>query len=376
MQKAEGKRRKEESERVMSSRRHFAVIVLIAAMTVAGTSWRRALAASPAAHPLVAPDTLIETGLYEAGRPGVVDGRNQPFSPQYPLWSDGASKRRWIFLPAGTTIDATDAYEWDFPVGTKLWKEFAFGGRKVETRLLWKTTATEWVFASYAWNAEGTAATKAPDEGLTRMAEIAPGKSHSIPSVTECRACHVSNRTEVLGFNALQLSTDRDPNAIHGETVEPGMATLATLVSDGRLTPPRTDLVTTPPRIEAASADERSLLGYLAGNCGVCHNRKTDLAPLGLHWKHGELATAGAASAERLLAHRTKWQVPGVPEGESLLIDPARPEQSALIRRMKSRWAASQMPPLGTVVSDREALTVIERWIPAVNASRSVEQSR
>ena len=128
----------------MGNRRHFAVIVLIAALTVAGTSWRRALAASPAAHPLVAPDTLIETGLYEAGRPGVVAGRNQAFSPQYPLWSDGASKRRWIYLPAGTTIDAADAYEWNFPVGTKLWKEFAFGGRRVETRFLWKTSATEW----------------------------------------------------------------------------------------------------------------------------------------------------------------------------------------------------------------------------------------
>ena len=217
----------------MGNRRHFAVLVLIAALTVAGTSWRRALAASPAAHPLVAPDTLIETGLYEAGRLGVVDGRNQLFSPQYPLWSDGASKRRWIFLPAGAAIDATEAYEWNFPVGTKLWKEFAFGGRKVETRFLWKISATEWAFASYAWNADGTSASKAPEEGLPRVAEIAPGKSHSIPSVTECRACHVSNRTEVLGFNALQLSTDRDPNAIHGEPLEPGMATLATLVNDG-----------------------------------------------------------------------------------------------------------------------------------------------
>ena len=147
-------------------------------------------------------------------------------------------------------------------------------------------------------------------------------------------------------------------------------------MNEGRLAPPRPDLVAAPPRIEAASADERSLLGYLAGNCGVCHNRKTDLAPLGLHWKHGELATAGADPAQRLLGHRTKWQVPDVVEGESLLIDPSRPEQSALVRRMKSRWAASQMPPLGTVVSDREALALIERWIPTVKASRSMERSR
>ena len=158
----------------MGNRRHFAVIVLIAALAVAGTSWRRALAASPAGPPLVAPDTLMETGLYEAGRPGVVAARNQPFSPQYPLWSDGASKRRWIFLPAGATIDASDAYEWNFPVGTKLWKEFAFGGRKVETRFLWKTSDAEWAFASYVWNADGTSA----DEG-TRGRPAASGRDRA-----------------------------------------------------------------------------------------------------------------------------------------------------------------------------------------------------
>jgi hypothetical protein len=38
----------------------------------------------------------METGLYEAGRPDAIDSRNRPFSPQYPLWSDGAVKSRWV----------------------------------------------------------------------------------------------------------------------------------------------------------------------------------------------------------------------------------------------------------------------------------------
>jgi hypothetical protein len=33
----------------MGDRRHFAVIVLVAALTVAGTTWRRAIEASPGA---------------------------------------------------------------------------------------------------------------------------------------------------------------------------------------------------------------------------------------------------------------------------------------------------------------------------------------
>lgn len=310
-----------------------------------------------------APQRLAGTGLYEDGRPGRIDPRNRSFSPQYPLWSDGAAKSRWVYLPEGATIDATDVAAWDFPVGTKFWKEFTFEGRKVETRFLWKTGPGSWTFASYAWNAEGTDAIKAPDESMIGVAEIAPGKQHAIPSVTECRACHDSGRTEILGFNVLQLSTDRDPNAIHGEPLGPGMVTLETLTAGQQLQPPRPELISHPPRIDASSPEERAVLGYLAGNCGACHNRRSDLAPPGLHWQAGELAQDGRDIAHGMLSHTTKWQVPGVPEGESLLVDSASPETSALLRRMRSRRPASQMPPVGTVLADREGIDAVTKWI-------------
>jgi hypothetical protein len=359
----------------MGNRRHFAVLVLVA-LTVAGTSWRLGIEAAPAAPPLVAPGSLIDTGLYAGGRVGDIDPRNRPFSPQYPLWTDGASKRRWIQLPDGARIDASDVFEWGFPVGTKVWKEFAFAGRKVETRFIWKATATDWVFASYVWNADGTEAMLAPADGVPRAAEVASNRFHNIPSVDQCRACHVSNRTEILGFNALQLSTDRDPNALHAEPLAAGMVTLKTLSDDGLLEPARPELVANPPRIAARTPDERSLLGYLAGNCGVCHNRQTELAPLGLHWKHGDMATRGADALVGLEGHRTKWQVPGVPDGESVVIDAAHPDQSAMLRRMRSRSPASQMPPLGTSLPDRDAIALLQRWLEsqALTASREHER--
>ena len=60
--------------------------------------------AAPAA-PLAA--RLSETGLYQPGSTTVVRPGVLAFSPQYPLWSDGARKRRWIALPPGASIDAT-----------------------------------------------------------------------------------------------------------------------------------------------------------------------------------------------------------------------------------------------------------------------------
>ncbi len=118
------------------------------------------------------------------------------------------------------------------------------------------------------------------------VAEVAPGKRHSIPSHDECRACHDSAGTEVLGFTALQLSDDRDPLAPHAEPLDEGMVTLRSLVTEQRLAPARPELAAAPPRVMAADARERAVLGYLSTNCGSCHNRQSTIASLGLFLKY------------------------------------------------------------------------------------------
>jgi cytochrome c553 len=335
----------------------------------------------------VAPPLLSDTGLYAGEGTMQIDPRNRPFSPQYPLWSDGAAKRRWIRLPEGAAIDATDLSRWDFPIGTRFWKEFSFDGRKVETRFLWRVNKDQWVFASYTWNEAQTEAALAPETGIPSVAEVAPGKRHSIPSIAECRSCHDSTRTEILGFDALNLSDDRDPNAPHAETLTPEMITLRTLTEDSLITPKRTDLVTSPPRIEAASPQARAALGYLSTNCGSCHNRESSIASLGLILKHsvtdpvrrgGTSVSAEARSAKvevppasggqctpalaTTAGKRGHWVVPEAQE-ESRIINPGHPESSALIRRVKSRRPSSQMPPLGTVLVDRQAVDLLTSWV-------------
>ena len=309
-----------------------------------------------------APLHLSETGLYAPGQTAVVDPRNRAYSPQYPLWSDGAGKQRWVFLPEGTTIDAADEGDWTFPIGTRFWKEFAFDGRKVETRFLWRASADQWVWATYVWNAEQTDAVLAPDAGVRGAVEIAPGKRHDIPGSGDCVTCHGTTRPGPLGFNALELSTDRDPGAIHGEPLAPGMVTLATLLREGRLAHAREDLVVNPPRISASSPRTRAVLGYFAANCGTCHNRSGEIGPTIPSLKHSDLAD-GDGVARALLGRATTWQVPGRPAGSSVLIDGALPDAGAMLYRMRSRRPSSQMPPLGTVLRDDEAVAAIEQWI-------------
>ena len=47
-----------------------------------------------------------------------------PYDIVVELWSDGAKKQRWIQLPPGEKIDVADLDNWQFPKGTKLWKQF------------------------------------------------------------------------------------------------------------------------------------------------------------------------------------------------------------------------------------------------------------
>lgn len=317
---------------------------------------------SAGADPGRPPQRLADTGLYASDRPHAVDPRNRRFAPQYPLWSDGLTKKRWVYLPSGSTIDATNEHEWDFPVGTRFWKEFSLDGRRIETRLLWKASPADWVFASYAWNEAGTEAVLAAEEGVPGVAEVAAGRRHSIPSAADCRACHGTRRAGPLGFNALQLSTDRDPNAIHGEPLGPDAVTLQTLVSERLLSPARLDLVRRPPRIRTNSAATRAILGYLSTNCGACHDGGDEIAALMPSLRHEDVLD-GDAAVQRLIGQPSKWQVPGAADGASMLVRPGAPEQSALLLRMRSRAPSSQMPPLGTVVRDRDAVDAVARWI-------------
>jgi mono/diheme cytochrome c family protein len=237
--------------------------------------------------------------------------------------------------------------------------------------MLWRVSAGQWVFASYAWNAEQTEATLAPEAGIPNAAQVAPGKFHSIPSIADCQACHVSARVEVLGFDALQLSDDRDPLAPHAEPLTREMLTLRKLMDENLIIPKRPELAATPPRIDAATPQARAALGYLSSNCGSCHNRESSIASLGLDLKHivhgsGVRDRRYSAQCPAALAttagKRGHWVVPEA-QDESRIINPGKPESSALIRRVKSRRPISQMPPLGSVLVDRTAVDLLTSWV-------------
>lgn len=302
---------------------------------------------------------LADTGLYREGSSTEIRDANLPFSPQYPLWSDGAAKRRWLYLPPGKFIDASRPDAWDFPAGTKLWKEFSHG-RRVETRLIERLEEGTWRFAAYVWNEAGTDAALVPAAGMPGLAvNGAPRGRYSVPAEPDCRTCHEGAAVPVLGVSGLQLSPDRDALAPHAEPRKAGDVDLNDLVARGLLRNLPREMLESPPRIAAATPVERAALGYLHGNCGHCHNDNGSPPPVDLVLAH---RTDGKGNVMRSLLGGSRYRPAGA-TAVSAVIEAGRPEASLLVLRMRSRNARIQMPPLGTQQPDHEALALIERWI-------------
>lgn len=329
-------------------------------------SWALAvllLGTAPSVTATAAPERLSQTGLYSDPAAAIVAPGHRSYSPQYPLWTDGARKRRWISLPPGSHIDARNPDAWEFPRGTRLWKEFAFE-QNVETRMIERLPDGRWRYVSYIWDERGTDAWLAPVDGAKlRPAGAAPGSTYRVPSQGDCRVCHEGPPTPVLGFSALQLSEERDPLAPHGEAHGAAGTTLRELVRAGVLRNLPAALLDRAPVIPARSALERAALGYLHGNCGHCHRAADTAVPVDAVFALDALGTDGPMTVLRsLLGGRSRFRHSA--ETPPLRrIEPGSADHSLMYLRMASRDARQQMPPLGTAQVDTNALQLIRRWI-------------
>jgi hypothetical protein len=305
------------------------------------------------------PLDLSCTGLYTDWASKTVSPDVLAYDPGLHLWSDGADKNRWIWLPPGTQIDTSDMDEWTFPAGTKIWKEFSFNGQRVETRLLWKSSVAAWYLTTYRWSADQTTAPE-----FTEGALNVNGQGYEIPPQTACTTCHNGRLDEVLGFEAVTLSS---PLAT-GFTMSP-------LVSGNWLTnPPAMPLVI------PGSATTSAALGYLHINCGTsCHNRGNGNASKTGFYTRLEVSQLVDGGVEATDTWQTGvkisglYKIPGV--ATTYRLDPNDVNASSVYYRMDHRdpadagdggdASAVQMPPLATHMVDEAGVASIAAWINA-----------
>lgn len=281
------------------------------------------------------PSRLSETGLYSDIAAGVLAEGLIEVSPQFPLWTDSAKKRRWLLLPEGEQVDTQDADDWTFPVDTRTFKEFVRDDVRVETRMNLKTP-DGWAAASYIWDDSGADATLQ----LT-TAEDVSGTPHDVPGAAECGACHGGRGDFTLGFSATQLDEE----------------TRAALFEQGVLS----DAVESVLDLDATT---RAGLGYLHGNCSHCHNptrdqqlQSTDCYAPGSHNDFDLTLPHGLQDTADAPAVRTARKQLG------------SPGDSKVLNRMSTReWDDDRppMPPLGTELVDEEGVEAVRAFIEAL----------
>jgi len=300
------------------------------------------------------PASLACTGLYLSPADKQVHPDIREFVPADQLWTDGAEKRRWLWLPKGSVIDTLNPNEWSFPVGTKVWKEFKRDGRRLETRLFHKVkqdAAERWIWASYQWKDDETHADFTWG-GID--VPVVTGTPHYIPKSEECLTCHRGRTDRLLGVEAVLLGL-------------PGAqgVSLASLVADRRLSSP-------PSRSEYVIPDDGTglaapVMSWLHVNCGVsCHNEnpnsKAGLSGQFLRIDARQLETAAPLHEWNTIKTTLNQQVVATYFG-SVRIVPGAPDSSLLLRLASTRGALDQMPPLGTRVVDAEQLARVRAWI-------------
>ena len=332
------------------------VALLIAAMTAFAAS---ALAVPPALpQPVDAviasgemPRDLAAFGFFadaasQMPAPGVV-----PYRLNTPLWSDGAEKLRFVYVPRGKQAKATapDANGGllDLPVGSALIKTFAFteGGKRrlIETRLLLHR-AEGWVALPYLWNADQTEARLAIAGARVPVTTAAGERiDYRVPNKNQCKECH--------GLGGAVVPIGPKPRNLSREW-------LASFVKAGHLDRMPEGAATLPLwEARATTPADRAARAYLEANCAHCHRPSASASNSGLdlRWEQADRAAFGVM----------KRPVAAGRGAGALLYDvvPGKPDQSILAHRMASTEPGVAMPELGKDTVDREGLAVVRQWI-------------
>ncbi len=307
------------------------------------------------------PQRLSETGLFSdvaalVPAPGLIE-----YDVNAELWSDGATKRRWIALPGAARILFSATGAWNFPVGTVLVKHFEIDlapgvARRLETRVL-VNHAQGWNGYTYRWNGAGTEADLLPDgatDTFTVTDPLAPGgrreQRWDYPSRVDCLACHTAAAGRILGVRTPQMQRTfpypaREDNQLRAWN---HIRLFTTDLGETGAYPSMPD-----PADPLAPVATRAR-AYLDANCAQCH-RPGGPTPVAMDLR---FATAVAQSGTLLVpALSPAGGLPGTPR-----ISPGTKEASDLWERLR-RLDGFRMPPLASHQMDGAAVALIGSWI-------------
>lgn len=308
------------------------------------------------------PDKLSETGLFIETASLTPQSSLQSYTVQSPLWSDGAEKQRWIYLPPGEMVGFSETEAWDFPIGTVLVKHFDMPledlGQPLitplETRILVRKENT-WVGATYRWNETLDDAHLLQDAVFETISvateEGVEDREYYFPSSNDCVVCHHEKAGRVLGVRTEQLNGDVDlgfDGVINQITFWQQQGLLNGFLAD---TESLLTLVAVDDKTQSLETRARS---YLAANCSFCHQ------PGGTTTSNMDLRMATPLAETNVLDAIPQSGDLGI--ADARIVQPGERASSVLWLRMQA-LDDNRMPPLASHTVDEEALSVIGDWI-------------
>jgi uncharacterized repeat protein (TIGR03806 family) len=335
------------------------------------------VAAISAARP---PELLMAYHFFRDAGAREPNERVTPYDLNTALYSDGALKYRYVFIPPGQHATYNPDTVFEFPIGTVLIKTFAFAAdmrhpdqnvRFLETRLLIHR-ADGWVALPYVWNAAQTEARLSPI-GATVPIDFtdADGQAQhldwAVPNRNQCKGCHDrAGELVPIGPSARNLNRIRLTSGVSPVTMEAMLPQqLPDWVARGILDQVPADAPRVPSAYDTRAPLEARARAYLDVNCAHCHNPQgpAHTSGLDLRWNQHD-PVAWGVNKRPVAAGRGSANM-------QFAIAPGDPDHSFLLYRMHSLDPGEMMPELGRQTVDTRAVALIRDWIAQMNADGS-----
>ncbi|UXD87311.1 SO2930 family diheme c-type cytochrome [Thalassolituus hydrocarboniclasticus] len=323
--------------------------------------------------------------------------RGLPYTLSAPLFTDYASKYRFVFIPEGQTATYSEKEVFEFPEGTVITKTFTMPAdtsdrgiakeRMIETRLLIKK-ANGWVARAYVWNEAGTEAVRDKNGELVAINNLQHGEdtlsfNYAVPDQNACVSCHQFNPNgnhdavngvdptpayfSPIGPKARYLNTDYDfgqgPKNQLNKWVEENM--LSGLPDENSSIQKAADFSDYKSLGEYSGTPElltATAKSWIDINCAHCHRTEGQASNTGFRadynvlWQGNEQYHGACAKP-----------VSGSQSGSTLIIVPGDSSNSLVYNRLHTAEPGKAMPPLGRAVIHTEGTALIKAWIDSLD---------
>ena len=292
-----------------------------------------------------------------------------PYHLASPLFSDYTYKFRFVSMPNGEFAQYNYNEVFNFPVGTKIIKTFAYpvddrdlslGFQLLETRLLIKDK-NGWYPLSYIWK-ENQDDAELKYIGKTINAKwidkngVEQVNRYRVPNINQCGSCHNLNKV-IMPIGPKGRNLDVDFFYQHGMENQIDYWEKINILEN---IPSNRKNPTAIWNLESETIENRAR-AYLDINCAHCHREGGSAGNSGFYLSHEETNNTSLGIMKKPVA---AGRGSG---GLKYVIKPGISEESILLYRMASTDPGVMMPELSRNMEHKEAIPLIKEWIDSIN---------